>query len=972
MLDPETSIPIEDVNPIFDIKGGGSFSRQFTVPLELNQHIFPTVVNHHGRDVYKCVYHKPFRLYSGGEPLMQGIVDLDEEVEIEERDDGTHEIEISLCAKNQDLSELLDGVEAQDIPLKDRIPVGSEVHSLEGTVSGHYYLTPETVYTSKISIDLPPKVFSLNKYKPNMDGTGAWIDATNVSEPYPAKPYCNVEVCVQKREKQSDGSYKTLREYEVFGADRPNSGLCFYVQYFLDCLFAHIGVAYDNAALRAVEDLNRLAFFNTKCECDAQQTAFQLREEFDWPGEVAIREFSALFDKVTVEAKNSSPKGYLMVGSSLHEYIYSTRLKANVWTKYASPRNFPKEKAVDILNSIQEAFGIRFIFDSQRQRCKAVLVKDVMRKMNAVRHGAILHDVYHIDNDVRGVKMSYGQEGTDYNYNPDDDNSVVDVRLGYSKIRDERGIYDKRTFYDQQTGNMYRIKVDEDAKTVEELYPSLFEVGQFQDAIVGDTTDEEKTKNVEVSFTPVVSNVVEYVDKKQDVVTTNSSSSRGRGVQLRTAAPTSQDCHYAVFLPVEMDDEEKQTVSASVYSVMSGRGVHPELYIFQYYELKATYVTRYGYADNYLSANKKYSESQRDSYTNSRRRTSALNQNGITNRDALKPIAAYDEDPLESYDAGFMLGIMRGPGNEAGVDVVNENYDNNGNAQWAQVSALPAFTADSIDQYGNDFDYNGQGEGGVSGEGRFSLKLQVEKRSKVQTMSIENNSAWVRTKKEAEYWIAYLFSPEQEQNLFTFAPRKMTDVQNAGWDVTGFTDEYTAFYPVLRTIVVGEYQYTVLLNAIMHDGTILTPQEIQEYIDDQGGSRAPAAVNDSLGILIKDDATEKDGTDLYALMQLFYMPDTAQPYLLTGLPETATTNFYPINSSAAHRGLLHKFNYEYFKFLVESRVAVITTTMTVQELRELDMMEWHTFGTYTGLIEKTSYRVTDNGLSTVIIHLRYL
>lgn len=957
---------MEKINPVFDTEAGGSFSYPVTIPVEENQHLLQTVTNHHGAQVYELIYHKPFRLYVGGLPLLSGIIDIDDEVDVDEKDNGTHEIEFALIADKQEFSSLIEGVNAQDIPVKDKIPVGSEVHSLNGIVEADYVKAGKTeTYTNKISIDIPSNVFSLNKYKENFDGSGEWVNATNVSEPYPAKPYCNVDVCIQKREKQSDGSYKTLREYEVFDADRPNSGICFYVQYFLDCLFYHLNILYNNLVLTEFEDFNRLAFFTAKCECDTQQTPFQLKEEFELNGgspHVRLNEFSSLFQKTSVGTNFTGGP------TTMIHYRYRTKLRANLWIKYANSKNFPDVDVKEIIDNLQDAFGIRFIFDSEKRFCKAIFVKDIFQDSSSVKHGAIVHDVHHIDNNLAGVKLSYGGEGTEYNYNPNDDNSRVVIRSGYSSIRGENGIYDKRTFYDQNTGNFYRIKVDEDAKNVEELYPSLFEVGQFQDALVGNTIEEDKVKTISISFLPVISNIIEYIEAKEDVVTTNSSSSRGRGENLGTTPSKSEDCHYATFLPIEMDSEKEQKVAASIYSRYSGRDQNTELFVFRYYELFVKYATRYGYTDSYIKENQKYSASQRDVYAHARERTNAI----VGKTTNLRPIASYEESPMSTYDAGFTLGVMRGPGNDAGVDVVENNYDNNGNAKWSYVSTAPAFTADSINHYGKPFDYNGMADGGVDTEGQFSLKLQPEKRIRIQNAETTDGMVVVNKKMDAAYWISYLFQDADEHNFFQLAPRKLSDIHAAGWDVTGRDNEYTVFFPVVRTFSLNDVSHTVLLNAITSDGTILTNADIQDYIDRQGLSRGQTRIYDDIGILMKDGATQKDADDLYGLLQIYYFPETAQPYVLTDMPEIATTDFYPIDASAAHRGLLHKFNYEYFYFLLHSRIIVLEVTLTIQELNEIDLLRWHTFGQYTGLIEKMSYDIDEEGLSDVTIHLRYL
>ena len=92
------------------------------------------------------------------------------------------------------------------------------------------------------------------------------FEKPNVSFAYNAdNTYCNARICVEKEE-----SYKVGQEepYWVLDADRPWSGICFYVAYFLDCLFSHLGLVVKENNLGKVEDMLRLAFFTTKCEVE--------------------------------------------------------------------------------------------------------------------------------------------------------------------------------------------------------------------------------------------------------------------------------------------------------------------------------------------------------------------------------------------------------------------------------------------------------------------------------------------------------------------------------------------------------------------------------------------------------------------------------------------------------------------------------------------------------------------------------
>lgn len=943
ILPPDASLHIEDVNPLFDIEAGGAFSYPFTIPVEANQHLFSTITNHHGARVYDLIYHKPFRLSGGGYPLLYGIIDLDDEVEVEEQDNGSHTVTVNLASNNQELSKLLDRVNAQDVPLKDRIPVGTEFHYLDFDMSVEY--SPQSViptwtqFYAQYRMPIPEHIFSTPKYKASLDGTGAWQSSINVQAPYPSKQYCNAKVAIQAREKQPDGTYKTLRKYEIFDADRPNSGLCFYVQYFLDCLFANLNVAWDNSLLMAFDDFNRLSFFSTKCECDSISTAYTLTH-------AQLRHLLPDIDLKYIYA-------------SLNPFHHDTTrnghisFTANAWTKYANSKNFPDTDAINIVKELQNAFGIRFIYDSEGQHCKAVFIKDVFNDTTAVKSGAIIHSAYHTDKDLRGVKMTYGgnEDDTSYNYDPTKEkpSSPVIIRNGYANIKSEQGAYDRNTYYDNVTGNWYRIKVDEDAKTEEELYPSLFEVGQFQDAWVGDITDEDKTKEVTVGFTPIICNIVGDVEEKD--VQTEQTRKRTR-VGNRRQPNNSSDCQYAVFLDLEIDDAQTMKLTESYSNVRwaTEDGRHT-LTIWQYSTFGVSFIGRYGFSSEYME--QRYTEARKAGW--------------VRGNERKKFLVRYDEDPLSTYDAGFSLGVMRGPGNDAGVDIVRDNYDGNGNAQWAYTPTGYSYTSDSIDHYGTVFDYNGEAQGGQDTESKFSLKLRAEKVCNFQGKKVADGEVLVRTKEEAAYWLAYLF-PDSNQNLLTLRPQKKSVVAAKGWDVTGFPD-IIYVYPYISD---GK-----MLNALQDNGTVLTQTELDAYTQHlpsrSQSTSSEGRRTDPKNILIKEDAVPADRANLLALANIYYFPDTAEPYTLTNIPATATTDYYPIAAQHAHRGLLHKFNYEYFQFLIHSRSIVLEMSMTLQEIRSLDKLRWHTFGQYTGLIERLEYDLDNQtGLSHVTLTLQYL
>lgn len=927
VIPSSSSITVEQISTIFDLDAGGGFSYPFTLPVEANQHLFPTMTNNHGAHIYDLIYHKPFRLFVGGVPLLHGVIDMDDEVDIETQDDGTHTVAINLASDNQELSALLDGVNCQDVPVKDRIPVGTEYKSLNLAVRYKNASIDNIMGERAVSIPLPSNVFSSNLYKMGIDGLGAWQESINVSEPYPTKAYCNARVAIQKREKQKDGTYKTLREYEIFEADRPNSGICFYVQYFLDCVFHHVNIKYDNSAIKAFEDMNRLAFFNTKCECDSRATA---AEHIQKPDSNTCYVFQDLFGRMAV--KLTVPNDYTFTMST------------QGWTKYANSKNFPDMNVMDIIRDLQNAFGIRFVFSSFEQSCKAVFVKDIFNNREVVKSSAIIHQEQQTDYNIQGVKMTFGvddEENTDYNYSPKNDNSHVVVRTGYAKIKGEQSAYDKSTYYDTVTGNMYRIKVDEDAANEKELYPSLFEVGMFNDACLGDTSEEEKTKEINVSFTPVVCNITEYTST-EGTTSTTTSDNQGEAT----------DGKYAVFLDVEISDEELVKFETAIRPETEKNDIWKGVAVLEY---KA----RYGYTSKYVEVRNKSEELLGGNLWKY-----VVRGNG-------NPIPQYDEDPIATYDAGYTLGIMRGPGNQAGIEIVQQDYDGNGNARWAYVPKSYAFTADSIDHFGNIFDYNGSLEGGATLEGRTSLKLQGEKVSVQLNQKIQGNSVVISTAEDAAYWLGVLF-PNSAVNLLAMPIKDKKSLSDKGWSVEGL-DEYSAVYPYLQTNMMVDNKRR-LLNVVRADGIVQSAAEMRGYglRLNSDGSALPEYY-DSLMLVIKEDATQKDVDILNALVKIYYFPETAAPYTLTDIPEYAKTAYYPIDSSFAHRGLFHKFNYEYAWFLIHSRLVELIVTMSLAELSSIDLSKWYTFGQYTGLIKQLSYSIdNEKGLSEVTVQLYYI
>jgi len=95
--------------------------------------------------------------------------------------------------------------------------------------------------------------------------------------------------------------------------------------------------------------------------------------------------------------------------------------------------------------------------------------------------------------------------------------------------------------------------------------------------------------------------------------------------------------------------------------------------------------------------------------------------------------------PLQSYDWGLAIAVMRGGGTDATYQQYDFNYDGFNNARWRSVAGEYALTSDSIDNFANTFEYNG-----VQDEERFSLKIRAYKQPEWASSPLCNASVAMR------------------------------------------------------------------------------------------------------------------------------------------------------------------------------------------------------------------------------------
>ena len=611
VLPQDVSISIEEQNPLFS--DSGSFSYPIEMSVSQNRELFKSIDHPHGRIRPQDLDGLPFELWYDGVMLLYGSTETDEDFDIEE-----DKCSINLVSGNGDFQSKIDGMQCTDVPLMGKVLVG---HA--------YTQVTEFIQNGNRGQD----------YVYNLEEHFMMDPIVNVATPYDAgHPYCNARICVKRTD---DYDQKKEPPYWVYEADRPWSGICFYVAYFLDCLFNHLGKVVKVDNLDKVEDMLRLAFFTTKCQFE--------------------------YGESTTLTAIDSNKYYLSLVKFNHDgnYNWSNRrfTKKEV---YATSKNFPEADVSQVVESLFNAFGLKVFEDPTDGSISLVYIRDILRDNEVIDVSMKIRESNVAYGKILGVTMTYGGDDKDtaFNYS---DWSRTDSFSDYKTIIKRLNPYDKTCYVSQKTGDKYRIKIDSEAESegnVKELNPSLFKVAQFNDFIMGE--DTEDNEEMSLGFSPIIEN---------DVTGAYASESDQVNHQV-----------LAAYIDVDM--------------------------------IKPEYVTSAD--DNIYKAWEKV-----------RHITGTGRESGPGLMVRYQKVVNYDrtqhnESPLQTFDSGFTLGVMRGPGNDSGMEVVIENYDGNGNDAWVPVADDYAFTADTMDSYGNHYDYNGEMEGGVSLDGRISLYTHVQ------------------------------------------------------------------------------------------------------------------------------------------------------------------------------------------------------------------------------------------------------
>ena len=754
-LGDDFSIDIDDQNPLFN--DNEMFSYPCRMPMEGNRFLLGNIDDPANIDRPVGLEHTKMRIVVDNQPFRSGTLVTAEDEEIDTA------LTMNITASEHSIDDLIGELQCRDIPLKDRILIGEKIgavkahveysfdikitysgkkpdefHTIGGQRSSDAEFSPQALgfsYPGRCVTQSGTKEYAVKKeMKDYANGKQVVIPQVqtsfiNVSDAYPTAKYCNARVCYTHYDIDEDGkttskaSPKTKHTgpndhwpYWVLEADRPQSGICFYVLYFLDCLFSFLGVSFDNTELLKVEDMRRLCFFTTHCKYDEEKKYPNVDGYFRTVEEVnnwlSSRGCGGKFVISDVKGKQMDDceyhyrnpfndqiyDGHAVVGQDGVQSITieptktGESLTADIMLMYANSDNFPDEAVKTVLDSLWASFGIKFEYNYEKKHVRAYFASDVFRdQQDPIDFPGRVISMKKIAEKITGVSMKYSSESdakeqrsnvkqgkkdydTSYDYIDYPQKSTV-TNKHYEEIfrapKQSGGERDKTCYIDRATGNKYRIKVNGEATSSSDWKPALFEVGQFKGVELGDCSELNKdfVEEIVSDFQPMEFNDVNYQTEIAQASGTHNDGS-GNTVSLNTDR---MEPILAAYIDEDMEHEFiKQIIKESIGS--------------DFVEC---------YAEEQMELIENYDPSDTDD----------------------------GNSPLQSIDWGLAIAIMRGGGTNATIQTYDFNYDGFGNSKWRTVAGLYALTSDSIDMWGNEYDYNGV-QPGIGGGERFSLKIR--------------------------------------------------------------------------------------------------------------------------------------------------------------------------------------------------------------------------------------------------------
>lgn len=754
-LPDDFSISVEECNPMFnDVE---FFSYPVSLPVEQNLAVLRNVGHRDSATRGVDMEHVKAEITADGLSLNTGQVITQEDSEI------SQSFELNIDAQQKSFSQLIGDLNCQDVDISgDHIVIGEKIGRITAKggidAESRYILyqhrkLEKTITLQKLSttfeqavvespqalgFSFPGRCQGFPEAQRDVEGKPIVTESfINVSRQYPHAKYCNARVAYTHPDVNSAGETeghvtgnrsnsadnRDFGQYWCLDADRPQSGICFYVLYFLDKLFEQLGVAFDKSELMEIEDMARLCFFTTQCHYDEDNTTTRMLQGDDINKWLESRGCGGKIDFEVYTGKvNFGHKPYCDEHSELQETypinrlfdekyfhltqwgpldhscyrkLYSTiTYSAEVCDMVANSENFPNVAVSSLVSSMENAFGIRFLYDPEKGIVKARLLRGIYSEPSVVKFSGRVLGMVPVNEKITGVRAAYSAESdskeqrnnvrygirdydTDYDYIEYPEDRTVSDKI-YQQLVTETGLIsttNRNVYVDQQTGNTYRIKIDADADEISLLRPTLFQVAQYKGVEYGDCSaqNEDYVRELTIDFQPLTNNIINAQEYNED--TTGNVS------------PI-----FAPFLDVDMEHEflEKQLqMVVHDFGKIEVIGGDSTAYGTAFYDHLQLVVKQT------LSLAENYDPTQTDS----------------------------GNSPLQDIDWGLTLSVMRGGGSDSEIINYDPNYDGFGNYRWRDTIATYEMHSDTMDPKGAVFDYNGKDAGDGGGE-RFSLQIR--------------------------------------------------------------------------------------------------------------------------------------------------------------------------------------------------------------------------------------------------------
>ena len=826
-LPDDFSIDIEDKNPVFN--DTEMFSYPFSIPLEGNRWLVKNIDDIRAAVRAVNLEHLPTRIHADGLPFRSGTLVMQDEEEITDSlsmniDAGTQsfsELISNLDCRDIPVKDTIiigEKIGNVRVDIESDPVVNVRVH-IEGGKHKSDRDETRTIQAAHLSVSkvLEPQALgfsypaSCNEYTSTSDGHYVGDAISGGSKSYPngnkvvipqkadgkdyintaasygetdnagrAATYCNARVCYKHHGIDDEGNTsdstiemkdctwinEDLYPYWVLDANRPQSGICFYVLYFLDCLFTHLGVTFDKSALLEIEDMKHLCFFTTVCAYDAisysydkddptginqkllhphhgtyymeddpeviakKKQAGEIKTGFfksqdhinSWlnsrgcGGQINIvkaedkdvQELTLRKPDGTsefVEVGQITPEGGKVTGITIEARISKFDVQANVQYMVANSDNFPDESVSTVIGALESAFGIKFSYDYEQKKVTAYLIRDVLRRSgNDTRefHGSI-HTITPVTEKFTGVRMRYSEE--------------ADAKEQRQNVKDSR----KNKNMGYETDYNYIDYPEPGSGANATVYDRDY-VDFFHNLSSGDKHCYIDRKTGNAYRVKVNSDATTSADLKPVLFEVGQF----KGVEYGDCSEKNEDFIHDItidFTPVPFNDvnyfKEIEAAYGSHEAVDTTTGEKYGVTIANSQPILCAYVDEdmeHEFVEQKL--NQTISTAFCDFYM----------QQKLTLVESYDPSSTEDgNSPLQDTDRwGFALAMMRGGGSDATQESYDYNYDGFGNSKWRTKSGKYALACDSLDMMGNLFDYNGVKPGLGNGE-RFSLKIRAYK-----------------------------------------------------------------------------------------------------------------------------------------------------------------------------------------------------------------------------------------------------